>query len=99
MGPGVDPHAYRQTRSDVAAMVNADLTLHHGLFLEAQMEDFLGDLGARKPVVAVAESIPRDQLLAHDRYPDRFDPHVWMDPALWSGVTQSIGDALLSIAP
>ncbi|TNC69155.1 metal ABC transporter solute-binding protein, Zn/Mn family [Rubellimicrobium roseum] len=99
MGPGVDPHAYRQTRSDIAAMVNADLTLWHGLFLEAQMEDFLHDLAAHKPVAAVAESLPRDRLLGHDRYADRFDPHVWMDPALWSGVSDAIGGALLSVAP
>ena len=99
MGPGVDPHAYRQTRSDIAALVNADLTLWHGLYLEAQMEEFLAQLAARKPVAAVAEAVPRDLLLAHDNYPDRFDPHVWMDPALWSPVTERIAEALLSVAP
>ena len=99
MGPGVDPHSYRQTRSDIAALVNADLTLWHGLYLEAQMEEFLGQLAARKPVAAVAEAVPRDLLLAHDNYPDRFDPHVWMDPALWSPVTERIAEALLSVAP
>jgi manganese/zinc/iron transport system substrate-binding protein len=99
MGPGVDPHAYRQTRSDIAALVNADLTLWHGLYLEAQMEDFLADLAARKPVVAVAEALPRDLLLSHDQYPDRFDPHVWMDPTLWSQVSEEIARALLSVAP
>jgi manganese/zinc/iron transport system substrate-binding protein len=99
MGPGVDPHSYRQTRSDIAALVNADLTLWHGLYLEAQMEEFLAQLAARKPVAAVAEAVPRDLLLAHDNYPDRFDPHVWMDPALWSPVTDRIAEALLSVAP
>ncbi|MEO9525943.1 MAG: zinc ABC transporter substrate-binding protein, partial [Roseibium sp.] len=39
MGPGVDPHAYRQTRTDIVAMTKADLILRHGLFLEAQMEE------------------------------------------------------------
>ena len=38
MGPGVDPHAYRQTRTDIVAMTQADLVLWHGLYLEAQME-------------------------------------------------------------
>ncbi len=99
MGPGVDPHSYRQTRSDIAAMVNADLTLWHGLYLEAQMEDFLADLAARKPVVAVAEALPQDRLLGHDQYPDRFDPHVWMDPALWSVVSDAIADSLLGVRP
>lgn len=99
MGPGVDPHAYRQTRSDIAALVNADLTLWHGLYLEAQMEEFLLELGARKPVFAVAEALPPELLLAHDEYPDRFDPHVWMDPALWSLVSARIAEALASVRP
>ncbi len=38
MGPGIDPHSYRQTRSDIAAAARADLVLRHGLYLEAQME-------------------------------------------------------------
>jgi manganese/zinc/iron transport system substrate-binding protein len=97
MGPGVDPHSYRQTRSDIAALVNADLTLWHGLYLEAQMEEFIGQLSLHKPVAAVAEVLPRDLLLAHDDYPDRFDPHVWMDPSLWSRVTGRIAEALLSV--
>ena len=41
MGPGVDPHAYRQTRTDIVAMANADLVLWHGLYLEAQLEPFM----------------------------------------------------------
>jgi manganese/zinc/iron transport system substrate-binding protein len=99
MGPGVDPHAYRQTRSDIAAMAGAGLVLWHGLYLEAQMEDFLGDLAASRQVVAVAESVPADLLLAHDDYPDRFDPHVWMDPALWVHVIGAVRDALIAADP
>jgi manganese/zinc/iron transport system substrate-binding protein len=49
MGPGVDPHAYRQTRSDIVATANADLVLWHGLYLEAQMEEFLIELGRDPP--------------------------------------------------
>ncbi len=56
MGPGVDPHAYRQTRSDIVAMTRADLVLWHGLYLEAQMEDFFEDLSRKQTVVAVAEA-------------------------------------------
>jgi manganese/zinc/iron transport system substrate-binding protein len=99
MGPGVDPHAYRQTRTDIAAMVRADLVLWHGLYLEAQMEDFLADLSRQVRVEAVAEAIPRDLLLAHDTYPDRHDPHVWMDPDLWAHVAARIRDVLAGIRP
>jgi manganese/zinc/iron transport system substrate-binding protein len=99
MGPGVDPHAYRQTRTDIVAMAQADLVLWHGLYLEAQMERFLEGLGESGKVVAVAEGLPRDRLIAHDDYADRFDPHVWMDPDLWALVVANVRDALISAAP
>lgn len=99
MGPGVDPHAYRQTRADVAAMARADLVLWHGLYLEAQLEEFLLDLGRSRRVVAVAEAVPQDRLLAHDEYASRFDPHVWMDPDLWAFVVGGVRDAMIAARP
>lgn len=99
MGPGLDPHSYRQTRSDIAALADADLVLWHGLHLEAQMMDFLEMLASRTTVVAVADSLPQDRLLADPDYPDRFDPHVWMDPALWADVTKVIQTALSDVFP
>jgi len=99
MGPGVDPHAYRQTRSDILAMTRADLTLYHGLYLEAQMEEFFDSLSRQRNVVAVAEQIPHDELLAHDEYKNQYDPHVWMDPQLWSKVVVAVRDALTNALP
>ncbi|MEO1087078.1 MAG: zinc ABC transporter substrate-binding protein, partial [Acidobacteriota bacterium] len=92
MGPGVDPHAFRQTRSDIAAMATAELVLWHGLYLEAQMEDFLLELGERQRVVAVGESVPEEQRLGHDDYSEKYDPHLWMDPRLWSSVVLGVRD-------
>lgn len=99
MGPGVDPHTYRQTRSDIAAMLKAKAVFWHGLYLEAQLEDFLRDLGKRKTVVAVAEGLPKEQLLSNKDYPGRYDPHVWMDPRLWKGVVGAARDALIALDP
>jgi len=99
MGPGVDPHAFRQTRSDIAAMLRADLVLWHGLYLEAMMEDFLLRLAERRRVVAVAEGLPRDRLIAHDDYEDELDPHVWMDPDLWALAVARIREALIGARP
>lgn len=99
MGAGVDPHAYRQTRSDIVAMTRADLVLWHGLYLEAQMEDFFADLERKQTVVAVAEDLPRDLLLSHEDYEGRYDPHVWMDPKLWSRVVNRITEALTAVKP
>lgn len=95
MGAGVDPHSYRQTRSDIAAMTRADLVLYNGLYLEAQLEDLLENLSRRLPVHAVGESVPKEALLHHPDYAGRADPHVWMVPRLWSHVAQAIRNAYL----
>ncbi len=99
MGPGVDPHAYRQTRTDIVAMSQADLVLWHGLYLEAQLEDFLLELGEEQNVIAVADTLPTNLLIGHDDYEGRYDPHVWMNPNLWSRVVLTIRDTLIEAAP
>jgi len=122
MGPGVDPHAYRQTRTDITAMAEADLVLWNGLYLEAQMEEFLLELGETQSVVAVAEAgrnnytsladaaesnavvavaeaVPENLLIGSEDYEGRFDPHLWMNPNLWSRVIVNIRDALIEVHP
>lgn len=99
MGPGVDPHSYRQTRSDIVATAQADLVLWNGLYLEAQLEDFLLELGETRPVFAVAEAISGTQLIGSEDYEGRFDPHVWMNPNLWSRVVLATRDAMIETAP
>ena len=97
MGEGVDPHLYRQTRADIAAMRNADLVLWNGLSLEAGLEDFLHELGSRQPVIALAERLPAERLLADENYPDKRDPHVWMDVGLWANLVDEL-EAILAEA-
>lgn len=99
MGPGIDPHSYRQTRSDIVAMTRADLVLWHGLYLEAQLEEFLLDLGRTRSVVAVGEAVPEAKRIGHPDYEGRFDPHVWMDPDLWRDVVLAVRDTLSAARP
>ncbi|MEP1355439.1 MAG: zinc ABC transporter substrate-binding protein [Tateyamaria sp.] len=99
MGPGVDPHAYRQTRSDIVDMTRADATFWHGLYLEAQMEEFMLDLGTKRPVHAVAESVDTDLLIGSEDYENRFDPHIWMDPDLWVKCVPAVVQALTALRP
>jgi manganese/zinc/iron transport system substrate-binding protein len=99
MGPSVDPHLFRPTRTDIAKLSRADLIFYNGLYLEAQMEALLAELGARKPVVPIAERVPQNLLLAHGDYQNRFDPHVWMDPELWSYAVEAVRDALIQSDP
>ena len=99
MGPGMDPHGHRPTRSDILALSRADLVLWHGLNLEAQVSRLMVDLAASRPVVAVAEGLAKTLLLSDPDYPDRPDPHVWFDPALWAEVTRVIETAVSPFSP
>lgn len=99
MGPGVDPHLYRQTRSDITAMSRADAVFWNGLYLEAQLEEFLLRLKQRRPVFAVAEAVPEARRMTDEQYKNQSDPHVWMDPGRWRYVVKAIRDALIELRP
>ena len=97
---GVDPHLFRPTRADIARLLGADILFANGHRLEGRMGDVLARAAANgKPVVMVAESLPRALLRANPDYPDAADPHVWMDPVLWAEAAGSIAAALARLLP
>ena len=96
MGPGIDPHLYRATPADVAAMDGADLILYLGLGLEGQLAKVLDRFAARKPVLAVGETFDPGVLIDADGMPD---PHLWMDPALWAQIVPPLASALTEAVP
>lgn len=98
MGPGVDPHLYRASQGDVRALVEADLVVYHGLFLEGRMEEVL-EAGALERVLALTDTLPTGALLASADYADQYDPHVWFDPELWVQVVDPVVAELSDIAP
>lgn len=95
MGDGVDPHLYKATRSDVAALASADLSFYNGLLLEGKMSDTLVRIASSgRRVVALSERIDEERLLHPDGAEGHPDPHVWMDPALWATGIEVVRDAL-----
>lgn len=99
MGPGIDPHLYKATESDVSKLLNADMIFYNGLFLEARMIEIFEQMASKKAVVAVGAAIPQAQLLVSPRYPDQPDPHIWMDVQLWIRVAEKIRDELQAFDP
>jgi manganese/zinc/iron transport system substrate-binding protein len=100
IGEGVDPHLFRPTRNDIARVLAADALVANGHRLEGRMGDLLERAGASgKPVVLVAESVPRARLRANRDYPDAADPHVWMDPPLWGEAAGSLVEPLARLLP
>lgn len=100
MGPGVDPHLYKATASDINTLQSADLILYNGLHLEGRLADILVKLGRRgKSVYAVTESIPEDKLLEPEEFQGHYDPHVWFDPRLWALCVDTVVTALSKVDP
>jgi len=97
MGAGIDPHSYRATPRDADRLSRARLVVASGLHLEGKIADLLTRLARRTPVVAVADGLPRERLLAVSD--GLFDPHVWFDAALWSGCVPPVRDALVALDP
>jgi len=100
MGAGVDPHLYKPTRSDIARLMRADLILYNGLLLEGKMTDALIRAGrAGRAVYAVTEELDESALLEPAEFDGAYDPHVWMDPALWMRAVEVVRDALIEVDP
>ena len=104
MGPGVDPHSFKATPRDADRLARADLVVASGLHLEGKLAALLVHLSGscltvmrRKPVVSVAESIPKDRLIKVAE--DLYDPHVWFDPTLWATCATAVVDPLAEIVP
>lgn len=96
-GPGVDPHLYKASAGDVAALADADLVLHSGLHLEGRLGDVLDALAPQRAVVAVTSGIDTSDLI--DVGGGHVDPHVWFDVRLWSMAVPPVVDALVRLDP
>ena len=99
MGPGIDPHLYRASESDVLSLANADIIFYNGLHLEAKLADVLKDMSSRSTVVAVTDSINKDKLRMPKEFEGYNDPHVWFDVRLWILVTNLIEETLIQQDP
>lgn len=100
MRTGVDPHLYRATRSDMAAMLQADVVFYNGLNLEGRMSDaFVKVATAGKPVYAITELLDESYLLEPEGFEGHYDPHVWMDPNGWMKATDVVVEKLAGFDP
>lgn len=100
IGPGVDPHLYKPTRSDIERLLAADVVFYNGLLLEGKMTDSLvRAASAGKKVHAVTELLDEKFLLEPEDFGGHADPHVWMDPAAWAKAVEVVRDKLAEFDP
>jgi len=99
MGPGVDPHLYRPSASDVKLLQNADIIFYNGLDLEGKMGDIFVKIGKEgTSVLAVSENIPSESLLTLEN-DGNFDPHIWWDVKLWAEAAKVVATGLKEYDP
>lgn len=102
MGPGVDPHLYRELPADIEKLSSADAIFYNGLHLEGRMADLLERLARRRPAFAVTESLVEaddPRLRKPPEFEGYFDPHVWHDPMLWADCVEDVAEKLATLDP
>ena len=100
MGPGIDPHLYKPTRSDIGRLLSADVVFYNGLLLEGKMTDALVRAAVSgKPVFAVTEQLDEQYLLEPKELAGHYDPHVWMDPPAWARAVAVVEAKLTEFDP
>ncbi|WP_339044577.1 metal ABC transporter solute-binding protein, Zn/Mn family [Cardinium endosymbiont of Tipula unca] len=99
MGPGIDPHTYQTTQKDVQQLMNADIIVYNGLYLEGKMSDLLEKLSKERKVYAASDALSKEQLIYEDIFPVGIDPHIWFDVKLWKQVVELISQKLQKERP
>ncbi len=99
MGPGIDPHLYKASAGDVERLRRADAIFYNGHHLEAKMGEVIGEMGSRKPTLALTETLPASRLLSPNDYEGLYDPHIWFDLELWSMTVDAVVTKLGELDP
>ncbi len=102
LGPGIDPHTYVPTESDIQAIEDADVIFSNGLNLEAQLERVLEQIARTPDKTVVALGNQLDPLILLSWEPEAglpSDPHIWHDVRLWKEVVANIARTLAAADP
>lgn len=97
MGPGVDPHEYQPSTSDVNAMQEADIVAYNGLMLEARFVEAFEQLDERGVfTIVMADALNEGDLLdpEEDEEDLEYDPHIWFSVSHWETITTYVADQL-----
>jgi zinc transport system substrate-binding protein len=110
--PGVEPHEWEPSPSDMTTLSKANLFIYNGAGLEHWVEKTLEALN-QKDLVAVEASKGFNLLKGHDDHDhdhgqadqkaddheDELDPHIWLDPEGAIHAVKAIRDGLIKVDP
>lgn len=99
MGPGVDPHLFQASPSNVDLMKEADIVVYNGLHLEGKMGEIFENLNKDHTVITVSQGIDEERLIQDDINFYNFDPHIWFDVELWELAGEEVARGLSEFDP
>jgi manganese/zinc/iron transport system substrate-binding protein len=100
MGPGVDPHLYKASASDITKLQRAEVIFYSGLLLEGKLQDVFAKLArTKKHVYPVTEAIAEDRLLEPPEFSGHYDPHVWFEVPMWEQCVETVVKGLSEFDP
>ncbi|MCU0476167.1 MAG: zinc ABC transporter substrate-binding protein [Anaerolineae bacterium] len=105
MGAGVDPHLYKPTESDIAAMSRADAVIYSGLHLEGQFDAVFEALAERGVTIYAIATPVKEQGFTlggfdlSEELVNVDDPHFWFDPRNWELSALATAEVLAELLP
>jgi manganese/iron transport system substrate-binding protein len=97
LAPGADPHTYMPTPQDARMIMEADLTLQNGLYLEGKNWMAVLAKDAGKPLVTCTEDI---RPLEFEQDGEKIlDPHAWFSPKNAAVYVNNITRAVVRLDP
>jgi len=100
MGSGVDPHLYKASEGDVSKLFNADVVFYVGLHLEGKLVEVFEKMENRGVnTVAVAEVLPKNQLIGSTYFASNYDPHIWFNIDFWQQIAYHTTEKLKKADP
>lgn len=105
MGPGVDPHLYQPTESDIVAMNQAEMVIYSGLHLEGQFDSVFAALSEQGIAIYPLSQPVKDAGFIiggfdlSEALTDVDDPHFWFDPLNWQLTAAGLAEALAERDP
>lgn len=97
LAPGADPHTYMPTPKDVRMVMEADLTLQNGLYLEGKNWMAVLARDAGKPLVTCTDGIRPLELEQEGE--KILDPHAWFSPKNAAVYVNNITRAISELDP